>query len=66
MTTKDLASGLDYYTDELNVSVSELVEAIKNVKSGKIDISTSELFDLFYEVQSVMENMDRDFAEALN
>ncbi len=65
MTTKDLASGLDYYTDELNVSVSELVEAIKNVKSGKIDMSTSELFDLFYEVQSVMESMDRDFTEAL-
>ena len=44
---------------------SELVEAIKNVKSGKIDMSTSELFDLFYEVQSVMESMDRDFTEAL-
>tara|TARA_R100001509_G_C4696915_1_gene158739 strand:- start:234 stop:434 length:201 start_codon:yes stop_codon:yes gene_type:complete len=66
MTTKDLASGLDYYTDELNVSVSELVEAIKKVKSGEIDISTNELFDLFYEVQSVMESMDRDFTEALN
>tara|TARA_R100000479_G_scaffold101485_1_gene50531 strand:- start:111 stop:314 length:204 start_codon:yes stop_codon:yes gene_type:complete len=65
MTTKELANGLHYFNEELTDSVSEFVKNVEAVKSGDLDCSINELFQDFYNIQSVVERIEKDFDEAM-
>ena len=65
MNTKTLANNLDYLNEELTDLVNEFVKNVEAVKAGKLDVSINELFQDFYNVQSVVERIERDFNEAM-
>ena len=65
MTTKELANGLHYFNDELTDLVSEFVKNVEDIKSGELDCSVNELWQDFYNIQSVVKKIEKDFDEAM-
>ncbi len=67
MRTKDLANGLAYFTDELEFRADDLIKAINAISSGEDEKTTAdELHNIFLELQSVLERIDKDFEECFN
>lgn len=67
MRTKDLAINISYFTEELKHNTQSLVATVEAIKSGEDEeTTTQELYDMFIEMQSNLESMDRDFQECFN
>tara|TARA_R100001163_G_scaffold60935_1_gene50581 strand:+ start:465 stop:719 length:255 start_codon:yes stop_codon:yes gene_type:complete len=67
MRTKDLANGLAYFTDELEFRTDDLIKAINAISSGEDEKTTAdELHNIFLDLQSVLERIDKDFEECFN
>lgn len=67
MRTKDLVIGISYFTDELEHNAGKFIKTIEAIKSGEDEKTTAEeLHEIFLELQSNLESMDRDFQECFN
>ena len=67
MRTKDLAISLAYFTDELEHQTKEFIKTVEAIRSGGDEGTTAdELHNIFLDLQSVLERIDKDFEECFN